>query len=108
LERPGGIYTGMDELPEGVTAKRLELLKTAAPSVTRVALLSTTPGRGGHEVQLAEAQQAARALGVAVKPYRVAGLGELHAALALLRLDGVNGLLSFQGGLALANRDLIV
>lgn len=49
LKRPGGLYTGMDELPPGVTAKRLRLLKTAAPKVSRVALLSTTPGRGGHE-----------------------------------------------------------
>jgi hypothetical protein len=38
LERPGGIYTGMDELPPGVTRKRLQLLKRAAPSVSRVAL----------------------------------------------------------------------
>src|SRR5688500_17417992 len=51
LKRPGGIYTGMDELPPGVTAKRLRLLKTAAPKVSRVALLSTTPGRGGHETR---------------------------------------------------------
>jgi hypothetical protein len=31
LKRPGGIYTGIDEVPPGVTAKRLRLLKTAAP-----------------------------------------------------------------------------
>ena len=60
LERPGGIYTGMDELPPGVTRKRLQLLKRAAPSISRVALLSTTPGRGGHDTQLADAEQAAR------------------------------------------------
>ncbi|HUQ30604.1 MAG TPA: ABC transporter substrate binding protein, partial [Pyrinomonadaceae bacterium] len=53
LKRPGGLYTGLDELPPGVTAKRLRLLKAAAPKVSRVALLSTTPGRGGHEAQLA-------------------------------------------------------
>lgn len=63
LERPGGIYTGMDELPPGVTRKRLQLLKRAAPAVSRVALLSTTPGRGGHETQLADAEQTARELG---------------------------------------------
>jgi ABC-type uncharacterized transport system substrate-binding protein len=62
LDRPGGIYTGMDELPPGVTARRLSLLKTAAPAVTRVALLSTTPGRGGHEAQVADAEAAAPAL----------------------------------------------
>jgi hypothetical protein len=37
LERPGGLYTGMDELPPGVTRQRLQLLKRAAPPVSRVA-----------------------------------------------------------------------
>ena len=39
MVRPGGNVTGMDELPPGVTGKRLALLKAAAPSVSRVALL---------------------------------------------------------------------
>src|SRR5215212_10815907 len=84
LERPGGIYTGMDELPPGVTRKRLELLKRAAPSISRVALLSTTPGRGGHETQLADAERAAAALGIRVKPYRATSPDELRQALAAI------------------------
>ena len=108
LERPGGIYTGMDELPPGTTAKRLELLKTAVPTVSRVALLSTTPGRGGHEVQLNEAQTTAPALGLTVKPYRATSLAELNVALRSVVDDGMDGLLNFQGGLSLANRDLII
>ena len=35
LEHPGGNVTGMDELPPGVTTKRLTLLKTASPKVSR-------------------------------------------------------------------------
>lgn len=108
LEHPGGNVTGGDELPPGVTAKRLTWLKTAAPAVSRVALLSTTPGRGGHEVQVAEAEGTAEALGVTVKPYRVASLSELNAALAAIVSDGMNGLVNFQGGLSLGNRQLIV
>lgn len=108
LEHPGGNATGMDELPPGVTTKRLTLLKAAAPRVARVALLSTTPGRGGHEMQLADAEQAATALGIAVKPYRASTLGELQSALAAMVKDGMDGLLTFQGGLSLANRQLIV
>jgi putative tryptophan/tyrosine transport system substrate-binding protein len=108
LKRPGGIYTGMDELPPGVTAKRLKLLKTAAPKVSRVALLSTTPGQGGHETQLADAEKAARLLRLTVKSYRAASLKELEAALAATVDDGMDGLLNFQGGLSLANRQLIV
>lgn len=108
LKRPGGHYTGMDELPPGVTAKRLRLLKTAAPSVSRVALLSTTPGSGGHEAQLADAVETAKSLRLTVKPYRASSLKELETALAAIVNDGMNGLANFQGGLSLANRQLIV
>jgi putative ABC transport system substrate-binding protein len=108
LERPGGNVTGMDELPPGVTARRLTLLKTAAPNVSRIALLSTTPGRGGHEAQLADAEQAAAVLGVTVKPYRVTSLADLERALAALLNDGMDGFLNFQGALSLVNRKLIV
>jgi ABC-type uncharacterized transport system substrate-binding protein len=108
LEHPGGIYTGMDELPEGVTAKRLQLLHAVAPHATRIALLSTTPGVGGHEFQLAEATKTAATLGVDVKAYRARSVQELEKALADLISDGMTGLVSFQGGLVLANRQLIV
>ncbi|WP_460907046.1 ABC transporter substrate-binding protein [Spirosoma areae] len=108
LEHPGGIYTGMDELPKGVTAKRLHLLKAAAPTATRIALISGTPGVGGHEIQLAEAEKTAAILGVEVKPYRAASLQQLEKALADLVSDGMNGMVSFQGALTLANRKLMV
>ena len=108
LKHPGGIYTGIDELPPGVTAKRLRLLKNAAPKVSRVALLSTTPGHGGHEAQLADAEQTAKSLRLTVKAYRATTLNELEAALAAMGSDGIDGLLNFQGGLSLANRQLIV
>jgi putative ABC transport system substrate-binding protein len=108
LDRPGGIYTGIDELPPGVTARRLRLLKLAAPALTRVALLSTTPGRGGHEAQVADAETAAAEIGVQVRPYRAASLAELKSALERIAADGMNGMLSFQGGLSLGYRQLII
>lgn len=108
LEHPGGIYTGMDELPKGVTSKRLQLLKDVIPSLKRVALVSTTPGTGGHEIQLSEAEMTAATLGIEVKPYRAGSFQQLEKALKDLINDGMNGILSFQGGLALANRTLIV
>lgn len=108
LERPGGIYTGLDELPPGVTRKRLQLLKRAAPSISRVALLSTTPGRGGHERQLTDAEVAAKDLGVSVKVYRASSLNEITAALDAMRSDQMHGLVNFQGGMSLANRQVIV
>ena len=107
MEHPGGNATGIDELPPHVTAKRLELLKTAAPAASKVALLSTTPGRGGHETQLADAEEAAGRLGVVVKPYRAVTPEELERALASIAGDGMNGLLNFQGGLSIRNRQSI-
>jgi len=80
----------------------------AASAVSRVALLSTTPGRGGHELQLADAEEAAGKLSVAVKPYRAASPPELQQALAGIAADGMNGLLTFQGGLSYVSRRLIV
>ena len=88
----------MDELPPGVTARRLRLLKTAAAEVSRIALLSTTPGRGGHEAQLADAERAARSLRLMVKPYRATSLKELEAgALAAISGDRMDGIANLQG-----------
>ncbi len=108
LDHPGGHVTGIDELPPRLTTKRLTLLKTAAPKVSRVALLSTTPGRGGHEIQLADAEQAGKALGISVRAYRATSLDELQNGFKTIVKDGMDGLLNFQGGLSVANRQLIV
>lgn len=108
LEHPGGIYTGMDELPPGVTATRLQLLKEAVPRATRIALMSATPGKGGHEAQLADAEKTAMSLNIEVKPYRVSSLPELEKALASVITDGMQGMVVFQGALTLANRAMVV
>ena len=108
LEHPGGNVTGLDELPRGVTRKRLELLLAAAPDVSRVGLLSTTPGRGGHETQLAEAEETAAQHGVTVRPYRATSRAEVEAALKAMVDDGMNGLVNFQGAVSLVNRQWIV
>jgi putative ABC transport system substrate-binding protein len=108
MEKPGGIYTGIDELPPGVIARRMTLLRTAAPAITRLALLSTAPGTIAHDIQMADAQRAAAELDLPVKAYRATSLAEIRTALNAMRADGMNGLQNLQGGLSLANRQLIV
>ncbi len=108
LERPGGIYTGMEELPPGVTARRLQLLKSMVPSASRIALLSTTPGRGGHERQLADAEEAGKRLGVKVKAFRANSPQALDEAMVTIAGEHFDGLMNFQGGLSLARRQSIV
>lgn len=107
LERPGGNATGMDELPPGLTARRLELLRLAAPTASRIALLSTTPGNGGHEIQLADAERAARSADFEIKVYRARNLPELERALVAIKSDAMSGMLTFQGALILANAKMI-
>lgn len=108
LQRPSGNFTGIDELPAGITAKRLRLLATAAPHVRKVALLSTTPGSVSHGIQLADAEGEASKMRIAVKAYRATSRAELDQALAGIAADGMQGLVNFQGGLSLSNRDLII
>lgn len=108
IEHPGGVVTGMDELPPGLTGRRLRLLKAGAPHISRVALLSTTPGVGSHEIQVADAQETAPGLGVTVSTYRASSLPELQAALDAIIRDRMDGLVNFQGGLSLVNKQLIL
>ena len=108
MERPGGNVTGMEELVPGLTGNRLELLCTAAPHVRRLGLMSTTPGTCGHEIQMADAEEAAARLGVSVKPYRATSREEIGQALETMVREGQQGLVNFQGGLSLGNREMIV
>ena len=108
LQHPGGNFTGIDELPPGLTAKRLRLLTTAAPHVRKVALLSTTPGSVSHGIQLADAEGEASRLGVVVRAYRASSRPELGQALAAIAAERMEGLVNFQGGLSLSNRELII
>jgi putative ABC transport system substrate-binding protein len=104
LAHPGGIYTGLDELPPGVTARRVQLLKAAVPAVSRIALLSTTPGVGGPEKQHEDAQAEAQRLGMTVKLYRAPTVEDVDSALAAIAADGMDGMLNFQGAVSLMKR----
>jgi putative ABC transport system substrate-binding protein len=63
LNRPGGNVTGVTELGAELGAKRLGLLRELVPSATSIAVL-VNPTRPGVDAQSAQAQQAARALGL--------------------------------------------
>jgi putative ABC transport system substrate-binding protein len=79
LARPGGNMTGLVHSPSGLNAKRLQLLKDAAPGVRRVAVL-VRPDSAQHALNLAEAEAAARTLGVQVQPIELGSAEEVEAA----------------------------
>jgi putative tryptophan/tyrosine transport system substrate-binding protein len=77
LSRPGGNATGVTFLSDELAAKRLNLLKEAAPHVSRVAVLFN-PDHADNE--LSEAERVAAALGVRLHLAEVRRAGDLEGA----------------------------
>lgn len=84
LARPGGNATGLSNFVPEMSAKQLELLKAAAPHVSRVAILynSTNPVHAGPALD--EAKDAARTLGLELQTVDVKRRGEVAPAFAAL------------------------
>ena len=85
LARPGGTVTGLTDAPMEMEGKRLQLLKEAIPTATRVAVLSH-PGGGGEPETLfpREWEATARALGVSLQVYDVRDPAEFVGAFAAM------------------------
>jgi putative ABC transport system substrate-binding protein len=108
LARPGGNLTGLSlGYGDGIAGKWLELLKEAAPGVSRCAALwsSSNPV---HARYMQELEQAARTLGVALEAHHAADAPELDAALAAIGAGGARGLVVMPGPFAAANQRRLV
>ena len=86
LAHPGGNVTGVTALGPGVAAKRLELLKEAVPSATRIAFL-WNPANPDQKASFSEVQVGARALGVALQSVEARSGDELERALTAMKHD---------------------
>ena len=80
LARPGGNITGLSNLAQEISGKRLELLKEIVPKLSRVAVLgmSTNPG---NSQSLRETELAAGALGVQIQYLDIRDSKDIDAAL---------------------------
>ena len=91
LARPGGNVTGMSNLQVELGAKQLEMLKSIAPRIARVAVLHN-PGSPIHSPTLQGVQDMARALKVELSLLEVRRPDELASALSVAgtkRLDAL-------------------
>lgn len=79
LDRPGGNVTGLSNLAEGLSAKWLELLKEAVPTLTRVAVLRV-PDTPAHAAFSKEIQTAAQRLRLSPEFLEVRDLQEIERA----------------------------
>ena len=83
LARPGGNITGNTVLSPDLGAKRLQLLREAIPTVSRVAYLTNPDNPGTLEV-LADMKLAGPAAGMAVIGVEFGSASDFHAALAVM------------------------
>jgi putative ABC transport system substrate-binding protein len=102
LARPGRNLTGITFLTYELVGKRLELLKEAAPRVSRVAVIAN-PAHPGEQRELKETQNAARALGITLDHHQVRSQADYAAAFETIPREKANGLLVFPEGSTLAN-----
>jgi len=103
LGRPGGNMTGITWLAFELVGKRLELLKEAAPRVSRVAVLAN-PAHPGERRELGETEQAARAVGATVQYHQVRTTADFHAAFDAIVRDNANALLVFPESVTMTHR----
>jgi putative ABC transport system substrate-binding protein len=89
LARPGGNATGVTFLQDELAAKRLEILKEAAPRITRVAFL-WNPDHADNELNVTK--QAATTLGLHLHSMEVRGPADLDGAFNAATQAGVNAI----------------
>jgi putative ABC transport system substrate-binding protein len=70
LARPGGNVTGLSLQTTDLAGKRLELFRETLPSLRQLAIMANT-GTPGAALEMAEAQAAARTLGLEATTYEI-------------------------------------
>jgi len=91
LARPGGNITGLTVMASDVVGKQFELLKQAAPELSRVALL-WNPDNPGSAPQLREAEAAARTLGVRLQAVEARNPQEIDRAFGAMTRERAGAL----------------
>jgi ABC-type uncharacterized transport system substrate-binding protein len=102
LHEPGGNVTGSTDALPDATSLRLQLLKDAIPSVSRVAFL-----HNGAVTSSAEAREAAQKLGLTLQPLDVRVEAGLNAAMVAIRRTRPDALVVVPNPLTFGSRHRI-
>ena len=103
LARPGRNATGMTFFASVLAGKRVELLKEAVPTTTRIGVLAN-PNHAGESVEFAETQAAANIMSVSVQRHTAQLADDFARAFSALIKQRANGLITFPDALMLAHR----
>ena len=93
LARPGGNTTGFTQMSAELDPKRLELLREIAPSLSRAVFLVNRTLTPGLPQRVAQAEAAAKSLGIALRHIEATTPAELDAALATIQESSSEALL---------------
>jgi putative tryptophan/tyrosine transport system substrate-binding protein len=118
LARPGGNLTGLTFFFAEVCAKRVELIKEAIPTLTRLAVL-LNPGNPSAAIAVSHMQRMAGVLGIELIRMEVKSRDDLAAAILMATMRGSPAFVAVEdpliisegrqiGGLALQNRIAMV
>ena len=110
FEKPGGNLTGTMESNPELTARRLRLLKEAAPNMTRLAILYQ-PGtltEAGYQDILKDTGAEASNLGVIHQTVEARDPGQFEKAFTDVAVAQMNGLIVMQSPMFAAQRQAIV
>jgi len=107
LARPGGNITGTGWSAQGLSGKRLELLKEAAPKLSRAGVLWNPANQGGPR-QWQETQSAARKLRVSLQSLEVRDPNDVPKAFAAMMQRRPDALIIIASPITTAYRPLII
>ena len=103
LRRPGGNITGVSNMVDETTGKRMQLVREMVPKAMRIAFLWNTSGK----TQFEAAQAAARQLGVRLQSLEVQTPDDLPAAFAAASKERAQALMVASNGFTLSVRSTI-
>jgi putative tryptophan/tyrosine transport system substrate-binding protein len=107
LSRPGGNITGTSHITVELSAKRLQMLKEAIPTLSRVALLVNPTDQLMSPRYIAESQTAAAALGIAVRAVEARGKDDFEQAFNGIVGDRLEAVSVGANGLFFQARDIM-
>jgi putative ABC transport system substrate-binding protein len=107
LARPGGNVTGVTDNATALSAKRLELLKEAVPTASRIAVLWNAKDQA-MTLRYREIDRAARVLGVSVQPLGVREPDDFEHAFAAMDRERPDALFMVTDSLTNLNRKRVL
>jgi putative ABC transport system substrate-binding protein len=95
LARPGGNVTGLaDDVGAEIIGKRMQILKSVAPAVSKVAVLTRVPPSGSAPASayVNAIESEAKALGLQLQVWRLEGPDDIEKAFTAIQKEGFGAL----------------